>query len=375
MTQTPASGLGDYLVDDSNPLHFAQSTTKSPASVSVEPAPPSASPEGDGEGPGSLSRRFLRPETLVSFGIALAILIFFFRRLHIDFRAVWLNIKNANLFLYGLAFIAFYSGFILRALRWRKMLARVGLDEDHGYPIPSTGGLVEIFLLSWFANCIVPAKLGDAYRSYLLKKEAGTSFSSGLGTIVAERLIDLVVLFITMSVMGAIVFRTHMPAKAEQAFVLGLGLLVLAAGVLAVMWLARHRLEHRMPAKVRDQYNRLHDAIFACLRQPGSFLLTSVGIWTLEGVRLFLVALALGADVSFATATVVALMSSLLTTLPITPAGLGVVEVAMVTVFKWTGLDASMAGSLALLDRVIGYWSIIAVGLVLYIRRFRKEVG
>ena len=44
-------------------------------------------------------------------------------------------------------------------------------------------GLVEIIYLSWFVNCIVPAKLGDAYRSYLLKRNSNVAFSSTIGTI------------------------------------------------------------------------------------------------------------------------------------------------------------------------------------------------
>src|SRR3712207_7067169 len=43
-------------------------------------------------------------------------------------------------------------------------------------------GISEIVMLSWFANCIVPAKLGDAYRAYLLKRTAGVSFSDRKST-------------------------------------------------------------------------------------------------------------------------------------------------------------------------------------------------
>jgi uncharacterized protein (TIRG00374 family) len=67
-------------------------------------------------------------------------------------------------------------------------------------------------------------------------------------------------------------------------------------------------------------------------------------------------------------------MSSLLTTLPITPAGLGVVETAMIVVLKWVDVSPSLATSTALMDRLITYWSLIVVGLILYIWRFRSEV-
>ena len=342
---------------------------RDPAGVVAAPAPP----DQDAPGPGSLADRVLRPRTLVSFGIAFALLLFFLRRLDIEPAAIWRQVRGANPWLYALAFVVWYGSFFLRAGRWRRMLARVGIDAAHGYRVPGTTGMVEIFLLSWFANCVVPAKLGDAYRSYLLKQESKASFSTALGTILAERLTDLIVLFLTMSAIGVALFRGRLPAEATQTFLLGSILLGLAAVGLAAMWWSRHALQRRLPARVQEQYGRLHDAVFCCLRRPGPFLALSAVIWFSEGLRFWLVARSLHADLSPATALFIALMGSLLTTLPITPAGLGVVELGTGAVLvKVIGLDPALAGSIVLLDRVVAYWSLILVGLALYVRRLRR---
>ena len=60
--------------------------------------------------------------------------------------------------------------------------------------------------------------------------------------------------------------------------------------------------------------------------------------------------------------------------MPSTPAGLGVVEAAVVVVLKLVDVHADLASSIAILDRVIGYWSLIVVGLVLYLHRLRRDV-
>jgi uncharacterized protein (TIRG00374 family) len=130
-----------------------------------------------------------------------------------------------------------------------------------------------------------------------------------------------------------------------------------------------------VPSRWQEQFARLHFAIFACLARPAPFIGFSVGIWTLEGVRLLLVARALGSDLSPATALFVALMGSLLTTLPITPAGLGVVEVATIKVLQLVDVETSLAGSIALLDRVVGYWSVIVVGLLVYLWQVRRDLS
>ena len=68
-------------------------------------------------------------------------------------------------------------------------------------------GLGQIIFLSWFANCVVPAKLGDAYRAYLLKKDANVGFSKTIGTILAERIIDMIILFVLLAGAALLVIR------------------------------------------------------------------------------------------------------------------------------------------------------------------------
>lgn len=324
--------------------------------------------------PGSLRARFMRPRTFVSFGIALAILVFFVRRLDVDPAAIWQQSRQANPWIYAAAFLVWYSTFILRAIRWKMMLGRAGIDQAHGYPVPGVPGVVEILVLSWFVNCVLPAKLGDAYRSYLLKQETKASFSTTLGTVVAERLIDLTVMFGMMSIAVVVVFSGRLPSEAQQSFWLGLGLILAAAIGLGIMWFSRRWLERWLPERFQAQYARLHGAIFVCLRRPEVFVGFSVVIWLMEGMRLWLVAASLDAGLAPVTALLIALMGSLLTTLPFTPAGLGVVELGTGAVLTQViGMAPTMAFSIILLDRVIGYWSLITVGLLVLAWRTRRE--
>lgn len=324
--------------------------------------------------PGSLRARFMRPRTFISFGIAIVILVFFVRRLDLDPAAIWQQSRQANPWIYAAAFLVWYSTFILRAIRWKMMLGRAGVDAEHGYTLPGVPGMVEILLLSWFVNCVVPAKLGDAYRSYLIKQESKASFSTALGTVLAERLIDLTVMFGMMTIAVVVVFSGSLPTEAQQSFWLGLGLILAAAVGLGVMWFSRRWLERLLPERFQAQYARLHGAIFVCLRRPEVFVGFSVVIWLMEGMRLWLVAASLDAGLAPMTALLIALMGSLLTTLPFTPAGLGVVELGTGAVLTQViGIAPTMAGSIILLDRVIGYWSLILIGLLVLAWRTRRE--
>ena len=345
-----------------------------PPNQPVPPIPTSANSTPE-EPPGDIESKLLRPHTIISFAIAVAIMVFFFRRLDISLSEVWADLSSAKLQYFLAAFALYYVAMLLRGMRWGWMLRAANVDKNPDASIPGDVQLTEILLLSWFVNCLVPARLGDAYRSYVLKRESKVPFSASLGTILAERIIDLFVLVVILIGAGIFTFRGHStPGQAEQAY-LASGLLV-GVGVIGLLglWFARHHIERFVPEKWRKQFGSLHDSLFACLRRPGRYAIVSVVIWGLDGARLFLVAKSLGVTLSGATSVFVALMASLLTTLPITPAGLGFVETAMIVVLKWVDVTPSLATSIAVLDRLITYWSLIVIGLILYIKRFRSEV-
>lgn len=353
----------------------ADLTERLDATLLPNPAIPSTSTQPPEEPPGDIGSKLLRPHTIVSFLIALAIMVFFFRQLNISLADVWADLSKARLQYFFAAFGLYYVAMFLRGMRWGWMLRAAEVDREPDASIPGTVQLTEILMLSWFVNCLVPARLGDAYRSYVLKRESKVPFSASLGTILAERIVDLFVLVVMMVGAGILTFRGHStPGKAEQVYLASGVLMALGLAGLIGLWFARHFIERRIPEKWRVQFANLHHSLFACLRRPGRYAGVSVVIWVLDGARLMLVAKSLGVDLTAATSVFVALMASLLTTLPITPAGLGVVETAIIVVLKWVDVTPSLATSVAVLDRLITYWSLILIGLILYIKRFRSEV-
>ena len=324
--------------------------------------------------PEALGKRFLQPRTFVSFGIAAFIVYFVVRGLGIDMDDVWRQMRNANLPLLAAAFLTYYSAILIRAIRWRRMLVQVGIDERHGYRLPGILGTFQIMTLSLFANCVVPARLGDAYRSFLLKDRSGASFGLGFGTILAERLIDVVVMVGVVLTAGAVVFGTNVPGRAEQAFLLGLGVVILGVIGSIGLFVFRDRIEAAIPQRFTGHFQRLNKGIFDILRKPLPFAALGLLIWLMDGLRLYLVAESLGATLTIPEAIVVSMLSALVTIVPFTPAGLGVVEGFMVWLLPQVGVPPDTAVAIALIDRSITYLSLILVGLPLYIFNVRREV-
>src|ERR671932_2359214 len=139
-----------------------------------------------------LGRRVFRLHNVASFLLALGVLYLVYRQLlGLDWGEVWASVQGTNVGLFAFAFAIFYCSYLVRALRWEVLLSNVGYDRATAHPITSALGLSRIMYIAWFANCVTVARLGDAYRGYLLKKTSGVSFAVTLGTILAERLLDL----------------------------------------------------------------------------------------------------------------------------------------------------------------------------------------
>jgi uncharacterized protein (TIRG00374 family) len=137
--------------------------------------------------------------TLISFVGAMAIIYFLAEGFELDWEATLGNIYNLNIPLYFLALIVYYMSFVFRGFRW-KILATNALlmDEviqidENKYHIPNAFSCSLLILSGWFLNSIAWLRMGDAYRAWAFGKETGKGFSWGIGTLLAERALDMMV--------------------------------------------------------------------------------------------------------------------------------------------------------------------------------------
>jgi glycosyltransferase 2 family protein len=328
----------------------------------------------------SLAKALRKPRTLISFALAIAIIAFVFRGFNINPQQIWAYMRGANVMMLVIGLLVFYITFPLRAFRWRVLLENAGVPVQEGRTSwASMPALIEYMYLSWFANCIVPAKLGDAYRGYLLKRNGRVSFSATFGTIFAERLLDMLGLFTFLVLSGWFVFGTHLPPATNVIFISGLVLVILIVSGLAGMRWFSPLLRRFMPQSLLRVYEPFETAALRSFRPailPGLTLLTA-GVWLLEGFRLFFVIQALGVEglhLPIPVIIFVALASSLLTAIPFTPAGLGIVEGAITAVLVLFIGESQhdLALTVTFLDRLINFWSIVVFGFVLYVFSKRK---
>lgn len=315
----------------------------------------------------SLSSRLRQPRTIISILIPLVVIGVFVSINAAQLARVPGLIAQADLRLAAVAFLIFYAGFPMRGARWAILLRGTGTRIR-------VRDSTEIIFLSWLVNCVAPAKLGDVYRAYLLKINTAASLSRTFGTVFIERVLDLAAIALLGIAAGYWSFRDGLPAAIQLVFAIGL----VVVGVLAVGLFTMRNFGRRIlvalpfPTRFLELYDRFEEGVFGAIAIRQLPLLGGLtgSIWMTEALRLFMVVQAFGfTDVSLGLsgAVFVALIGSLLTAVPLSPAGLGIVEAGIVGVLTVAyGVPLAEATAIALLDRVISVFSIIVLGTAGY---------
>ncbi len=329
----------------------------------------------------ALGKRIVNWRTLVPLLIVVIGLIIFAQKVNINPQKTWSAIHSANLFFFAMGFIIYYLSFGIRAVRWRLLLENVGYTKENGVHLPGFWKLVEIIYISFFANSVVPAKLGDLYRAYLLRQEIGVSTTRSFGTVLAERLLDLIALLLLF--IPAIIISLHesMPPQLRLSLEALLVVVVIGIAGLFVLRQLREPIAKLIPGRFRDHYYHFQEGTLGSFRRLPALAGLTIGVWLCEAMRFFFIALSLnliGGSLLhiMAAAIFIGLGEALLTAIPTTGGGVGLVEggmVAMIALFYQGANAINLAAAAILLDRTISLFSLLAIGSVVFIIAFSRK--
>jgi uncharacterized protein (TIRG00374 family) len=234
-----------------------------------------------------------------------------------------------------------------RALRWQRLLRPIAAIRY----LPMFGYL----LIGYLANNILPARLGELVRVHYLGDREGISRASALGTVVVERVVDLVAVVAIASAALLILSVRGVVASAVLvgAGVAGLFLAVLALGIVA----------HRVPGADRlgaivDRWPTIRSlarslqgglAVASRPRTLAEALLATAASWTVAILSFAAVGQAIGVELSIGQAALLASGVALASAVPAGPSNLGTFEFAAVEIGKAIGIPADSAFAMALL--------------------------
>ena len=154
--------------------------------------------------------------------------------------------------------------------------------------------------IGYFANALLPARLGDLARAYLAGRSLGVSRLAVLGTIIVERLADGIFILGVVVLLGLIVAAGASLASTALS-------LVLLAGVAGIgLILAIAFIRRPGGGAIRGRLRSLLDRVLlgaAALRSPGGFALVALltaGAFAVAVATFTVIARAAGVELSIA---------------------------------------------------------------------------
>jgi hypothetical protein len=234
-----------------------------------------------------------------------------------------------------------------RGLRWRALVR----------PIKAVpfGRMFGYLLIGYLANNVLPARLGEFVRSWYLGEREEIGAARALGTVVVERVIDVVVVvligsmaILVLSARGAIASVALIGVPFAIALVVALALLVMADRVpilrRIVAWFERWPRIHAVIERLRDGLAVAgHPATIA--RAVGFSLVA----WTFSVLSFAAAGRSIGVELSIGEAALISASVALAIAVPSGPAYLGTWELAAVAAASTFGVPAELAFALALI--------------------------
>ncbi len=320
----------------------------------------------DGRDTNFIKRRIFSLPTLLLFLILAAFVYFLITRFDPNWRGTLGAIARMNAWYYLLGVVLYYLTFVLRGQRWRMLANNTGeLDRlPHGR-LPTVRAAATYILIGWFVNSITWLRMGDGYRAWLFARGSGGGFSWSLGTVLAERVLDVASILLILVVSVFLLSTISMSNVAQILIWLTLAALIGAMCFLLAMKLWGAQFARYLPSRLETEFHRFQSGTLGSMKQMPAVIALGGGAWMLEIARLYFVTQALGVEVPLALIAIAALSAAILSTVPI-PGGIGFVESGIIGILLLS-IQRPEAVSIALVDRSITFISVILIGGIIFL--------
>ncbi|ARS42316.1 hypothetical protein CA265_22710 [Sphingobacteriaceae bacterium GW460-11-11-14-LB5] len=225
---------------------------------------------------------------IILFLIGVGVLYLAFRGQ--DLEKIWQEIKTANYFWVFISAVAVLIAHVLRALRWQM------LYQSIHYKV-SFWNAYHAVMIGYLANLALP-RFGEIGRCSVIHKAEKVPMFASIGTVITERLFDVLVLFLTSVAMVTFqydivsdflynVIYLNLVKKLgaiNYLWLLGIGLVLLSLIVVAIYFL-RQKFSNkflRIFVNLRQGFGS-----YSKLKQKGLFLTYTLGIWLFYSLSMY----------------------------------------------------------------------------------------
>jgi glycosyltransferase 2 family protein len=254
---------------------------------------------------------------------------------------------------------------IIKAWRWQRIMQELEIEP------PPLCTATNLYTVGVYLGAVTPGQAGDLVKAWYLR-DRGQPLAPALLSVVLDRLCDLIVMVI-FATFGILALGQLLPNPALQTalvIAMGLGLAALTTVLVARgprQWMLTRILPAILPQKLQESLQRWNQQLATLAVRPR--LLLPVGIASLLSasftfVRLWLLFVALNIHLPLWVIVGVSALIAILQILPISIAGVGVRDAALLAVILPYGYTTEQALSLSALFLLLNIEHVLAGFLI-----------
>ncbi|MFZ4860016.1 MAG: lysylphosphatidylglycerol synthase transmembrane domain-containing protein [Desulfuromonadaceae bacterium] len=305
-------------------------------------------------------------------GIAVSVffMLLLFRK--IDFFQLWTALLGVDYRFIVLAVGGTFVNYLLRAVRWHYLLI-----PEKKIPLSS---LYPATIIGYMANNLLPARLGEFVRAYVLARKEGLQMPTVFASLVIDRLFDG---FTVMLILLFTLFTLKLPqgmADAETALKTGgVVTFILYAGIIIFLLLLKRQTMRTLhwtgvllkpfPQKLSERIIRLLGSFISGIRisskggHISAVLISSLLIWIFCIIPVYSVLLGFGIKLPVAASMFILVLLVFAVMVPASPGYIGTYHYACFKGLSAFGIPESTAVTVALVIHAVGFFPVIMAGL------------
>lgn len=269
--------------------------------------------------------------------VGLSVLLMWYALKGIDFALVWKQLQHVNYLWIGVSLLLGFAGYCSRAYRWKMQL------EPLGYYLTAFE-TYHAMMVGYLANLVLP-RAGEVIRCSILRKTSNVTVKVSFGTVITERLLDMVMLLLLTGAAFLIEFdRIHAffwnlfsakvagyGSKSEWLYRIGGSFVLVSVVGAALLYMFRANLkQNAFYLKIQIFIKGVAEGIFSILKLKNklAFVAHTLFIWFTYFLTGYIGFLALPgtADLSLGAALSVLVVGSLGMSAPV-QGGIGVFHI------------------------------------------------
>jgi len=265
----------------------------------------------------------------------------------------------------------YLSSFIPRGMRWQIMLGPI-----KKIPLNSA---VSTIIIGFMANNLLPARLGEIVRAFVLNRTEKIGTATSLVSILVERLFDCLTLLVVLVASAhfahfedghhSLILRIELLASGLFALAFGGILFVRFAPDVFTAILRRSFffLPEKYEIYVSELSGSIQEAVcfFRFNRNFFAFLLLSIAVWAIEGAVFWLGLACFGIEQGPALAYFTLAVVNFGILIPSAPGYLGVFQTCAMLAFQVFGLGAELAVGYSVVIHALQFLPVSLLGLFL----------